>query len=69
MIITCTKQGRTGRDAANLVAHLLKPDNLFCLVRIGNSIAADLNALVREMRILRDASTSSDTTCSYRRVD
>ena len=55
MIITYSKHGRTSRDSANLVAHLLKPENeRIELLEIGGSVAQDLQGVVKDMELLRN---------------
>lgn len=59
MIITYSKHGRTARDSAKLIAHLLKPENDHIeILDIGNSVAADLPGGVRDMEILRNGSSA-----------
>lgn len=60
MIITYSKHGRTSRDSAKLIAHLLKPENDHIeILDIGNSVAADLPGVIRDMEIFRNGSSAA----------
>lgn len=66
MINTTSKHGRTSRDSANLVAHLLKPENdAVEVLEIGNSVATDIEGVLRDMEVLRDGSKA---TAGYHHV-
>jgi hypothetical protein len=55
MIITYSKHGRTSRDSAKLVAHLLKPENeKIEILEIGGSVARDIAGVVKDMELLRN---------------
>jgi hypothetical protein len=55
VIITYSKHGRSARDSANLIAHLLNPENeVVEILTIENSVATDLPGVVKDMEILRD---------------
>jgi hypothetical protein len=57
VIITYSAHGRTARDSANLIAHLLKPENAMVkILAIGGSVATDLPGVIRDMELLRDGS-------------
>lgn len=67
MIITTEKHGRNAADREYLIAHLMNlEDNAFVLVaEIGNSAAADLAGVVKDMEILRDG---SEATCAFHHI-
>jgi hypothetical protein len=49
VIITYSKHGRTARDSAKLVAHLLKSENeLIEILEIGGSVAQDIRGVVKD---------------------
>lgn len=55
MIGNVVSHGRSGRDARNLSAHLLKTEqNERVAVRIDNMLATDLPASLRDMQLMRD---------------
>lgn len=59
MITTYSKHGRTSQDGARLTAHLLKPENVSIeILGIGNSVAADLAGVVKDMELLRNGSSA-----------
>ncbi|WP_271529062.1 hypothetical protein [Bradyrhizobium sp. CCBAU 25338] len=60
MIITISKHGRTRRDGAQLVQHLLKPENeAIEVLEIGNCAATDIEGVIRDMELLRDSSKAT----------